>query len=133
MAVIRCQFEGFGEISILSPGFLRTIAATIYCTLAIMTICRTSRADMISDRHQNWLRPYLEKDAPLPEDHAETDKQFILENARKIRAAVPDKLRVPPERARRILVLTRGSFGTLYIPGQAGMLIVLRGANRRFE
>jgi len=81
---------------------------------------------------QQWLRPYLDADYVATEG-PDQDKEFIQEYTARIVDALPEKLSVRPERSRRILVITRGTYGVLHVPGAAGLLILLREAAGRYN
>lgn len=64
------------------------------------------------------LKPFLEQQ---PETKA------------AIEATVPDKPAVPFKKPRKVLVLTRGTMGILHTPGAAGLLLLLRAADAKYD
>jgi len=99
---------------------------------------RGERFEMSDDRGsaesvkmRGWLRPYLDADYEATEG-PDRDKAFIRQCTAKIAAALPEKLSAQPERPRRVLVLTRGTYGALHVPAAAGLLILLRDAAERY-
>lgn len=89
------------------------------------------KASFETKRMKEWLRPYLDPDY-VPEEGPDRDKEFIREYAGKIAEALPPELSARPERPAKILVITRGTYGILHIPGAAGLLIMLRAAEQKY-
>jgi hypothetical protein len=89
------------------------------------------QASFEAQRMKEWLRPYLDPDY-VPEEGPDRDKAFIREYAGKTAEALPDELSARPERPARILVITRGTYGILHVPGAAGLLTMLREAEEKY-
>ena len=85
---------------------------------------------------QEMLRPFLDADYKATEDFGK-DKgnpslQYIRETNRKIAEALPEKLSTPVAAKRRILVLTCKTMGPLHVPGAAGLITLLRQAEKKY-
>ena len=77
------------------------------------------------------LAPFLDPEH-APATVSDQDRKLIEELTRGIVPALPDKLSAAPTHVRKLLVITRGSFGDLHAPGQAGLLIMLREAAKKY-
>ena len=85
---------------------------------------------------QEMLRPFLDPDYKATEEF-EKDKgnpslQYIRETNRKIAEALPEKLSAPIAAKRRILMLTCKTMGPLHVPGAAGLITLLRQAEKKY-
>jgi type 1 glutamine amidotransferase len=80
---------------------------------------------------QEMLRPYLDLSYEPP-DGLDKNRPSIKENALKIADALPSQLSAPPSGKRRILVLTYKTMGQLHVPGAAGLLTLLRDAEKKY-
>lgn len=80
---------------------------------------------------QEMLRPYLDPSFN-PSEGLDKDRPSIKENARKIAEALPAQLSAPCEHKKRILVLSYKTAGQLHLPGAAGLLTLLREAEKKY-
>ena len=80
---------------------------------------------------QEMLRPYLDEEYN-PAEGPDKDRPSIKENAHRIAEALPAKLSVATAGKKRILVLSYKTMGQLHAPGAAGLITLLRSAEKKY-
>lgn len=104
----------------------------ILCGIVLVIALPVYGASWESSQTQEWLRPYLDPEY-VPTQGPDKDlPAFVRDSIRQIGEALPAKLSAPVQRPRRILVLTRGLYGGVHVPGAAGMLILLRESAKKY-
>ena len=81
---------------------------------------------------QELLKPWLDPSFKKASGTDSNVNGLVVTLTPQIQAAVPEKLSVKPAKKRQVLVLTANTLGALHAPGAAGLIVMLREAQKKF-